>query len=229
MQKPVLNTNHDDYFKIAQSWDEQINGALRSSKNRAWLIALFCMGITSLSLIALLLLLPLKSFEPYVLSVDRQTGYVEMTKGLYAGNLSEDEAVTQSNLVRYVSARESYNHSILRENYDFVVLLSEGTALTAFQKLWNAQNPDNPSVKLGKKAAVDIRIKSVSLLNNKTASVRFLREQHDNELVTITHWNAIINFHYAQKPMKMADRFSNPLGFKVTNYRINPEGLEMIR
>ncbi len=219
----------EQYFKDAQSWDQEIYAGLHSSKNRAWMITLFCMGITALSMLALILLLPLKSFEPYVLSVDRQTGYIEATRGLYAGNLSEDEAITQSHLVRYIAARESYNPSVLRENYDFVVLLSEGSALKEFQKLWNAQNPDNPSVRFGKSAAIDIKIKSVSLLNSKTATVRFMRELHENDQIHISHWSAIIDFHYVEKPMKMADRFSNPLGFKVIRYRINPEGLETVK
>lgn len=217
------------YFKAGQSWDQEVCATMRISKNRAWIISMFCMAVSVLSLMTLLLLLPLKTFEPYILTVDRQTGYVEMTKGLTGSNLSEDMAVTQSNLVRYLSVRESYNPSILRENYDFVVLMSEGKALQEFQKLWNAQNPDNPSIKLGRSASIDIKIKSVSLLNDKTASVRFLREQRDHEQVKISHWNAILDFHYVQKPAKMAERFSNPLGFQVTNYRINPEGLESIR
>lgn len=219
----------DKYFKDGASWDQEICASLHGSRNRAWILATFCMGITVLSLAALLLLLPLKTFEPYVLTVDRQTGYVEITKGLYGSHLSEDEAVTQSNLVRYVSARESYNPSILRENYDFVVLMSDEAALQEFQKLWNAQNPDNPSVKLGRKASIDIRIKSVSLLNDRTASIRFLREHRENDQLKVSHWNAVLDFQYVREPLRMADRFSNPLGFQVTRYRVNPEGLETIR
>lgn len=220
----------NDYLKAGQSWNEEIHASLRASKNKAWLITAFCMGVALLSLLALIIMLPLKTIEPYVLTVDRNTGYVEVTKGLYQdGALHEDEAITQSNLVRYVSTRESYNPAILRENYDFVVLMSGDDALQEFKALWAAQNPDNPSVKFGKDTAIDIKIKSVSLLNSKTASVRFMREQYESGQIKTSHWSAIIEFQYAEKPMKMADRFSNPLGFQVTHYRIAPEGSEHIK
>jgi type IV secretion system protein VirB8 len=161
--------------------------------------------------------------------VDRNTGYLEVTKGLYQGNLTQDEAITQANLVRYVSLRESYNPSILRENYDLVLLMSQGSALQEFQQLWNGKNPNNPSIVYGRKAGIDIKIQSVSFLNEKTASIRFQRELKENNQTKISHWTAIIDYQYAQKPMKMSERFLNPLGFQVTSYRINPEILENLQ
>lgn len=217
------------YFKESESWHKDIYLSLTAAKNRAWLITYFSMGISLLSLLTLLALLPLKTFEPYLVTLDNSTGYLEVTKTLAAGTLTQDEAVTQSNLVRYVSGREAYNPAVLKENYDFIALLSESTALEEFKYLWDAANPDNPSIILGADTAIDIKIKSVSLLNHKTASVRFLREQHSHGQIRTSHWNALIEFHYVQSPLKMAERFKNPLGFKVTSYRINPEGLETIK
>ena len=217
------------YFSDGETWDQEIFANITLSKSRAWLLSFFCMGITTLALLTLVFLLPLKTFAPYVITVDKSTGYVEVTKGLYDGNLTPDDAVTESNLVRYVSTRESYNPSILRENYTFVTLMSAGAALTEFQRLWDGKNPDNPSVRLGAQAAIEIKIKSVSFLNERTASVRFQREFRTNDQVKTSDWNAVMNFQYVNKPMKMEDRFQNPLGFQITSYRINPEALENIK
>jgi len=224
-----LKQKMNEHFKAGESWDQEIFANMRQSRNRAWTVAFFNMAMVVLSLACLALLLPLKTFVPYVVTVDRQSGYVEVTRGIYGGNLSQDEAVTQSNLVRYVSSRESYNPAILRENYKFVALLSSGEALREFQRLWNGRNPDNPSIVHGKNSGIDVKIKSISLLNDKTASVRFLRELHKNDQTRVSHWNAIINFQYVQKPKKMADLFQNPLGFQITSYRINPDVLERIK
>ena len=219
----------DPYFKAAQTWEQEIIANAIQSRNRAWIISFFCMALAVLSVVALLLLLPLKTFEPYVVTVDRGTGYLELTRGLYQGNLTQDEAITQANLVKYVSLRESYNPSILRENYDLVSLMSQGMALQEYQQLWNGKNPDNPSIVYGRKSAIDIKIQSVSFLNDKTASIRFQRELKENNQTRVSYWTAIIDYQYTQKPMKMADRFLNPLGFQVTSYRINPEVLESVR
>ena len=119
--------------------------------------------------------------------------------------------------------------NFLKENYEAVELMSDGEALKEFQELWSGTNPDNPSRKLGAKASIDIKIKSVSFINDKTASVRFMREVKENDRIKTGHFNAVIQFQYSQKPMQMKDRFSNPLGFQVTHYRINPEVLERVR
>ena len=217
------------YFTDGETWDQEIFANISLSKNRAWLLAFFCLGITTLAILALVLLLPLKTFAPYIITVDKSTGYVEVTKGLYDGELTIDDAVTESNLVRYVSTRESYNPSILRENYNAVTLMSAGTAIKEFQQLWDGKNPDNPSVKMGKLATIDIKIKSVSFLNERTASVRFLREYRESDQVRTSDWNAVMDFQYVKKPMKMEDRFQNPLGFQITSYRVNPEAMENIK
>ena len=219
----------ENYMKAGDTWDREIFANIQQSRNRAWLLSFVCMGIAILSLITLVLILPLKTFEPYVVTVDRSTGYLEVTKGLSQGNLTQDEAITEANLVKYVASRESYNPVILRENYDFVSLLSTGKALTEFRSLWDGKNPNNPSIIYGRQKSIDIKIQSVSFITDNTASIRFLREVHENNQIKTSSWNAVIEFQYSQKPLKMADRFSNPLGFQVLSYRINPEVLETIK
>lgn len=230
--KPVSKNDFmNRYAAEGKTWENEIFASAYQSRNRAWIFSFISMGIAVLSIITLMMILPLKTFEPYIVTVDRSTGYVEVAKTLQAGNLSQDEAITQSNLVRYLSARESYNPNpqVLHENYNFVALLSGGLALKEYQQLWNGENPDNPSIQLGHKASIDIKIQSVSFLNDKTASVRFIREVRKDNLLKTSTWIAIIDFQYVQKPMKMVERFSNPLGFQITSYRINPEIMETTR
>lgn len=229
MLKKIDHPELRPYFNNGETWDQETIANAFRSRNRAWFLSFFCMGIAVLALITLLLILPLKTYEPYVITVDRNTGYLEVTKGLYQGDLTQDEAITQANLVKYVTLRESYNPSVLRENYDLASLMSQGAALQEFQKLWNGKNPDNPSIVLGRKAAIDVKIQSVSFLNDKTASVRFERALKENSQTKVSYWTAIIDYQYVQKPMKMAERFLNPLGFQVTSYRVNPEVLESIK
>ena len=224
-----MSKKRDDYYDKASTWDQEIIANALLSKKRAWIFAFICMGISILSLLTLILILPLKTFEPYVVTVDRSTGYLEVSKGLKDLTLSEDEAVTEANLVKYVSLREQYNPAILQQNYEAVANMSDEQALKEYRELWAENNPNNPSRKMRDRGSIDIKIKSVSFINDKTASVRFLREVRESDRLKMSEWNAIIQFRYSQKPMQMKDRFSNPLGFQVTNYRVNPEVLENIR
>ena len=216
-------SKHDNYLKEAKEWDVQIHGNLESSKNRAWVVAALSMGIAICSIICLMLLLPLKSYEPYVITIDKNTGYTQVVRSLEKGSLSEDQAITESNLVRYVSMRESYNPHILKENYKSIALMSDKGALQEFEELWSGENPKNPSKLLGHKGTIDVKIKSVSMLNDTTAQVRFLTEKRRQERITLAHFSAIVKFQYTQKPMKMIERFANPLGFQVISYRKSQE------
>jgi type IV secretion system protein VirB8 len=215
------------YFKKAHNWDEEILAGTLQSKNRAWLLTFSSMGLLGLSLSAHLFILPLKSYEPYVITVERQSGYAELSRKLERGPLSQERAITESNLVRYVVAREQYNPALLRENYTYVSAMSTNNALGEFKKLWSASYEQNPSKLYGNNASVDIRIKSVSLISENLASVRFIKTKTALDQETASHWNAIIEFGYSEKPLKMLERFQNPLGFEVISYRTNPETREI--
>ena len=38
-------------------------------------------------------------------------------------------------------------------------------------------------------------------------------------------WVAVVRYRYSGAPMKLEDRFINPLGFQVTGYRKDPEAI----
>ena len=77
---------------------------------------LYFTAFIGVSLVAVVLMLPLKSFEPYVVTVDRTTGYIEVKSGLTRpANLTEQQAITQANVVRYTRAREGYDPSMPAE------------------------------------------------------------------------------------------------------------------
>lgn len=219
-------SEREPYYNDGQVWEQEIYLSLRQSCKRAWIIAGVAGSIAILCLIALLILLPLKTVEPYVVTVDRQTGYMEVTRQLADGELQQDEAVIQFNLVRYVTARENYNPPMLEQNYRLAQSLSSDEAAKEHKALWDAANPDNPSAIYGYNGTIDTRIKSVSLLNERTASVRFERELNMHRKRTVSHWNAIITFRHSNKPVSMEERFVNPLGFEITSYRLTQEILE---
>ncbi len=214
------------YFENGATWEHGLYANLEASRKRAWMIAFLSLGVAMASILCLILLLPLKTFEPYIVTVDEHSGYTEITRPLKQGALSEQDAVTESNLVRYVTLREAYNPHIIRENYKAVALLSDQKALREYEELWHENNPDNPSKLAGGKGTIDAKIKSVSFLNDETAQLRFKTETRKENRVHVSHWNAIITFRYTQKPMKMLERFQNPLGFQVISYRKSQEILE---
>jgi type IV secretion system protein VirB8 len=176
---------------------------------------------------ALIVLMPLKTVEPYTLLVDKQTGYVQALKPLEAQTVSPNAALTQSFLVQYVISRESFDATSLQANYRKVSLWSEGGARTAYVAGMRASNPDSPLVRLPRSTVIATRVKSVSPLGKGAAMVRFETVQRDanGTVQPARAWVSVIRYRYSGEPMSLEDRFVNPLGFEVTSYQRNAEAL----
>ncbi len=224
---PGMDERRAGYYREAATWAADVHGALRASRRAAWIIAAAAALIAVLEAVALAALAPLKTVVPYTITVDRQTGYVETVSGLKPGFLAQDQAVTQSFLVQYVLARETFDATDLREQYHKVMLWSAGEARDDYQRLMQRSTPESPLNLYSPTAMVTTTIKSVSLLSPTTALVRFdtVRRDTGGDAGSQQSWAAVLAFRYTNAPMNMGDRFLNPLGFQVTRYRRDAETL----
>jgi type IV secretion system protein VirB8 len=170
------------------------------------------------------MLVPLKSFEPYIVEVDRNTGYLEVKSGLTRpANLTEQQAITQANIVRYIRSREGYDPYAIEQNFEIAALLSTGNAARELQDLYSAANAKNPAKVYGKTKRVTVEIASVTFPNSSTGIVRFATtEVSDTDAVT-RHWIAVVRYRYTDTPATNEWRFENPLGFQVYDYRRDQE------
>lgn len=212
------------YFQHGDIWEQEIIKRARRSARVAWFFALIFAGLAALSLVAVVLMLPLKSFEPYVVTVDRTTGYIEVQSGLTRqAKLTEQQAITQANVVRYIRNREGYDPYAIEEYFGIAALLSTGDAARELQALFSAANPQNPAKVYGRLKRVLVEIKSVTFPNASTAIVRFsTTEKSDTESI-VRHWISVVRFRYTDTPIRNEWRFDNPLGFQVYSYRRDQE------
>ena len=219
--------SNDKYFEDSQDWQYEVHDSLKRSNKIAWSIASVSALLAMMTIFALVLVLPLKEFSPYVITVEKSTGYVEVTKGLHASNLNQDEAITISNLAQYVIARETFDATDFKEKYKLVNLFSAKEAKDDYNHLFSQNNPDNPVTKYGHNAVLSVEIKNVTFLNDSkdTAAIRFSTQTKNNgsDRVLDNHYMEIIKFRYVQTPERLKNRFINPLGFQVTNYRRDTE------
>lgn len=218
------NTMLRSYFQQGGVWEEEIVKRAKRSTRLAWFFALLLAGLAALGLSAVVLMLPLKSFEPYVVTVDRTTGYIEVKSGLTRPtNLTEQEAVTQANVVRYIRNREGYDPYAIEENFGIAALLSTAEAAHDLQAQFSAANPENPAKIYGRLKRVLVEVKSVTLPNASTAIVRFSTTQKSETEATVQHWISVVRFRYTDTPLRNEWRFENPLGFQVYSYRRDQE------
>jgi type IV secretion system protein VirB8 len=68
-------------------------------------------------------------------------------------------------------------------------------------------------------------VKSVTLLSPTTALVRFDAERRDagSSQAVVQPYTAAIAFRWSGAPLRLEDRWLNPLGFQVTRYRRDAE------
>ena len=220
-------TQHDKYYAAAQGWADERVESERRSRKIAWVIAGGAGAIAALLALALVLLVPLKTVQPYVVTVDRQSGAVEVATTVANGRLTQNEAVIQAQLANYVRVRETFDASDLAENYRRVQLLSSADVRAAYVALMAADNPASPLRALSPGDTLKVRIKSVSLTGAGSALVRYDvdRTVAAGRGVSSMAYVSAISFGFSDRPLRAADRFENPLGFEVTRYRRDAEGM----
>ena len=212
-------------YEDATTWEADTYGALRRSRSRAWIVAGISSVLSALSIVAVVLLVPLKEAVPYVIQQDTETASLRVVRPVAPGPLTQDKALAQYHLVQYVNAREGYDRGSIQESINLVYVLSTPSVRDALGQTLTDGHPENPVVLYGDRATVDVNVSSVSFLNDATASVRFVTETREATRTTRTHYVAIIGFRYVQSPASQEVLFQNPLGFQVTTYRRSLEVL----
>jgi type IV secretion system protein VirB8 len=165
--------------------------------------------------------------QPYVVTVDRQSGAVEIATTLTDGKLTQNEAVIQAQLASYVRARETFDETDLRLQYALVQRLSAPTVARGYVTAMAAANPESPLRTLNRGDTIAVDVKSVSLVSPGAALVRFdtRRSSLNGGQASVQSYVAAISFGFANAPLRLEDRFDNPLGFQVTRYRRDIEGM----
>ncbi|MGO1164006.1 virB8 family protein [Brucella sp. C7-11G] len=212
------------YFQDGDRWENEIVRKAKRSKAVAWFVTIIFGMVALFALLALVMLVPLKSFEPVIVVVDQNTGYIETKSGLTkAQNLTDSRAITQANVVRYIRTREGYDPYAIDTNFGTAALLSTGDASRELQELYSTANPKNPAKIYGKNKRVLVDVKSVTFPNDSTSLVRFsTTEKSDTDAIT-RHYIAVVRYRYTDEPATNEWRFENPLGFQVYNYRRDQE------
>lgn len=211
------------YYADGATWERDIARRDRNSRAMAWIVASVMTLVALVSLGVVILLVPLKTYEPYMVVVDKTTGFVEVKRPTAEGPLTQDEAVTMFNVVRYIKARETYDPRALKDNFDLAQLLATGDAARELTEIYSPGSPTNPVKLYGTNTEVAVSIKSVTFPNNRTALVRFSTDEKSATNTVARHWVSLVRFRYTGTPMRNEWRFENPLGFQVVEYRRDQE------
>ena len=219
-------TEAGQYYVASLSWVDDRVRTERRMRKIAWGVAAAAGTLSLVLAITMMLMMPLKSVQPYVVTVDQQTGAVEVATTLKDGKLSENEAVIQAELANYVRTRETFDATDLATSYRRVQLRSSGNVRSAYVAAMAADNPASPLRALSPGDTVTVRIKSVSLVGQGAGLVRFDAERSaaGGKIIDSRAYVSAVSFGFNDRPLRLEDRFDNPLGFVVMRYRRDAEG-----
>jgi type IV secretion system protein VirB8 len=222
----------EGYFAEAASWDADRAAQAGRSARTAWRVAAAGWVCAMSCAAALLVLMPLKSVEPFVVRVDASTGIVDVVP-VYAGHATAGEAVTRYFLTHYVSVCERFNFATAESDYEECGAFHTAQRNQAWYALWAATNPASPLNVHKDGSGVRVQVESVSFFTRASglsdlAQVRYLKALRtaggaDEKL---THWIATVQYAYADPARDPKVRRWNPLGFKILEFRPEPEVLE---
>ncbi|EAJ0337688.1 type IV secretion system protein [Campylobacter lari] len=208
------------------NFEASVRYLIEKSNQRAWLVAFISMAISIIAVIAVIFLTPLKTTEPYVIRVDNTTGMVDIITSLQEEQISSIEALDKYFISQYIKAREGYYYKFLNQDYVLTQLMSDENVANEYRAIYAGDNALDQIYKDN----VEVRVKILSIvLGNsngvKTSTIRALITKKDSVTKSTQQSTKVITLAYDFLLAKTSEenRILNPLGFKVTNYRVDEE------
>lgn len=217
------------------SYEVSLADRAKRSERRAWMVAA-CATVMSLILAGgYFYFLPLKEKVPYLVMADPYTGTATVAR--LVGNFQDpaittQEAINKSNVAQFVLAREAYDTGLIgQQNWRQTLTMAGPNVAPAFRALHAATNPQRPYNQYGTTRAIRIRILSISLIPGAPgrppggATVRFQRSLYNKQNGSSQVMDGkIATLQFAYDPnlrLDERDRLLNPLGFRVSDYRVD--------
>lgn len=219
----------EKYLKEAQSWELDRARRAERSARIAWIVAGIAAATALLAVAAVTGLTPLKQPVPVVIRVDSSSGIVDIVP-TYQGTTDVEQVVTRNLLQNYVIARERYFYGTAEADYEMVAAQNSPRLNQEWAALWATNNPLSPLNVYKDGTAIRTQVRSVTFLKldsgkDKLAQVRFTRYTRAGGTgdEQASHWVSTIEFAYVQPSRDDKWRSLNPLGFRVIEYRREPE------
>jgi type IV secretion system protein VirB8 len=219
------------YFDEAASWDRDRVAMQRRSAKVAWWAAGAGWAASLALVAALVMLMPLKKVEPFVIRVDNASGTVDVVP-VYVGHATMPETVSRYFLTHYVTVCERFNFPTAESDYEECGAFHTPQRNQTWYAAWAKTNPNSPLNLYRDGTTVETRVTSVSFFTRAdgvtdVAQVRYVKakRQAGSSDEQKSYFIASIHYAYSAPSSEPAMRRWNPLGFKVIDFRTESEAL----
>ena len=207
--------------------EELVYGALRRERlwQRLGLLGLIfgILGCLSAAAVAILDVDP----PPVVVPYDSETGFALPEASVGATTVTENRAIIEAEVFRYVTDREGYNQLDNDLRISGVLRRSDRAAGASLRQIWNSANADYPPKVYGPNARLDVEILSINLIGSNRATVRLRKRLTSIQGVQAGLFTATLLFEFRPETRRTIDEvWTNPFGFTVVEYSIRSDRLE---
>jgi type IV secretion system protein VirB8 len=217
------------YWAEAASWDADRARLAARTVRRAWWVAAAGWSCAVMGLCALIMLMPLKRVEAFVVRVDNSTGIIDVVP-TYSRTADPTEVVSRYLLTHYVAVCERFNFATAESDYEECGAFHNALRNAVWYAQWNPTNPASPLNTYKDGTTVRARVVSVSFFRRANglsdlAQVRYVKalRRAGSAQEEVTHWIATVQYAYAEPSKDTKTRAWNPLGFKVLDFHPEPE------
>lgn len=216
--------------KIETNWNEDRYQSVIVQRNLMIFISLIALVAVVASVIVVFEVTSSKTIEPFVIEIEKKTGVANLVQPLDVKYFSSQESLNRHFLVKYIEARESYNYYNVNYNYSKIVrLFSDPQIYREFRNWSEGQG----FLEFRDRATRNVRILSFIDKGNYSegdkiminTAVRFETDEAGTKTPGKKIWFSDITFFYESNLQydNLDDRYINPLGFTVKDYKVTSE------
>lgn len=225
----------ENYFQLASSWSDDYYATMMSSRDRYRIAFFAAMGLSALLALSVMVLSNTHEYIPLLVH-HYESGAVSVSQ-VGSHDAPENQAEVESELVRYVISRESYDPTFFAEQYELVSMMSDSSVSREYHEQQNADNPSSFIHEMGAKVVRSVKVEEVSFLDkedwNETdkhdknhknlAEVRFIvtDKKVNSGQETKTPYVVMLSWTHRGIPTDPDARWQNWNGFTVTHYQRN--------
>lgn len=212
------------------SWYSDRYQTVTVQRNLAILVILLALAGIVLCIFTVLKISSNKSIEPFVIEIEEKSGISTVIRPFIQDKQTSDEALRRYFLLKYVDARESYDFNLFNYNYFTTVrLMSQEDVYNQFRSQIYSTGGKSP-ISLGERGKVEIKIRSLTHLKppkgkGYLVQIIFVKDTITKNTTTSEDKVALIGYDYMDLNMTQDERDVNPLGFRVSSYKLDDYAL----
>jgi type IV secretion system protein VirB8 len=220
------------YFEEASRWDADRVRSTEWRARLAWIVAAISLLCMLASIVAVMLLTPLKEVVPFLVRVDSRTGIVDVVP-TYDGTVTLDETISRYLITHYVSTCERFNWSTAESDYEECAAFHGAQRNQQWAAAWTKVNPESPLNRYKDGTTVRVDVQGVTFFARANgirdlAQVRYLKgiRRGNGADEQRSYWTATIQYAYVAPAKDPRRRQWNPLGMRIVEFRAEAEAVD---